>query len=68
MHLTIREQEVVEWILQGKTNKEIAEILEISGRTLKFHLGNLYAKFQISSREQLEIIAPCLVTEPYESA
>ncbi len=64
-HLTAREQEVIQWILKSKSNVTIAKILSISERTLKFHLSNLYAKFQISSRDQLEIIAPCLVTEPH---
>lgn len=64
-HLTAREQEVIQWILKDKCNAKIAKILSISERTLKFHLRNLYAKFHVTSRLQLEIIAPCLVTEPY---
>ncbi len=65
IHLTLREQEVAQWVCCGKSNEEIARILTISERTLKFHLKNLYLKLQISSRDQLVAIAPSLVTEPH---
>jgi DNA-binding CsgD family transcriptional regulator len=48
-----REQEVLELVLQGKSNKQIAFSLDISVRTVEFHLKNIYAKFQVSSRVEL---------------
>ena len=51
--LTRREWEVVELLLKGKSNKLIASSLGISTRTVEFHLKNIYAKFQVSSRIEL---------------
>lgn len=51
--LTKREWEVLELLLQGKSNKLIAYSLGISERTVEFHLKNIYAKFQVSSRIEL---------------
>ena len=51
--LSEREKEVVQHLLQGKSNKLIARSLGISGRTVEFHLKNVYAKFQVSSRIEL---------------
>jgi DNA-binding CsgD family transcriptional regulator len=48
-----REKEVTELLLQGKSNKLIAASLGISSRTVEFHLKNIYAKFQVSSRIEL---------------
>ena len=51
--LSNREWEVVNLLLQGKSNKLIASSLNISARTVEFHLKNIYAKFQVSSRIEL---------------
>jgi DNA-binding CsgD family transcriptional regulator len=51
--LTNREGEVVKLLLQGKSNKLIAAALGISNRTVEFHLKNIYAKYQVSSRIEL---------------
>ncbi len=51
--LSEREREVVKLLLQGKSNKLIALSLGISDRTVEFHLKNVYAKFQVSSRIEL---------------
>ena len=51
--LSEREKEVVQHLLQGKTNKQIAKSLSISDRTVEFHLKNIYAKSQVSSRIEL---------------
>jgi DNA-binding CsgD family transcriptional regulator len=53
IQLTNREKEVVKLLLQGKSNKLIALSLGISDRTVEFHLKNIYAKFQVSSRIEL---------------
>lgn len=48
--LTAREQEVLQWMIQGKTNWETSRILGISERTVKFHVHNILAKLHSSSR------------------
>ena len=48
--LTPREAEVLLWIAQGKSNSDIATILETSVHTVKKHLQNLFAKLGVESR------------------
>ncbi len=48
-----RECEVMELIVQGKSNKEIEELLFISFSTVKNHVYNLYQKLGVKSRGQL---------------
>jgi RNA polymerase sigma factor (sigma-70 family) len=50
--LTDRELEVIEWIKAGKTNQEIATILNISENTVKSHLKRIYRKLNVSKRAQ----------------
>lgn len=51
--LSNREWDVLKLLLQGKGNKQIALSLDISVRTVEFHLKHIYAKFQVSSRIEL---------------
>lgn len=51
--LSRREKEVVALLLQGKSNKQIALLLDISERTVEFHLKNIYAKTQVNSKVEL---------------
>ncbi len=51
--LTEREREVLQFILGGKTNKDIAAAMSISEGTVKFHLGNIYSKYGVASRVEL---------------
>lgn len=60
--LSTREREVLEWVLQGASNKHIADRLHISERTVKFHVSNLLAKFELKSRQ--ELIRDCLSSLP----
>jgi len=53
VQLSKREKEVLKLVLQGKSNKQIALSLAIAVRTVEFHLKNVYAKFQVSSRIEL---------------
>jgi transcriptional regulator EpsA len=50
--LTERELEVIEWIKAGKTNQEIAAILNITQNTVKSHLKRIYNKLNVSKRAQ----------------
>jgi DNA-binding CsgD family transcriptional regulator len=47
-----RENEVISLLLMGKSNKQIAQALGISTRTVEFHLGNIYNKLHINSRSE----------------
>lgn len=51
--LSRREQEVLAPLLQNLTNKEIAVRLNISERTVKFHVSNLLSKFSVQRRADL---------------
>lgn len=48
-----REREIIELILEGKSNKEIEDVLFISYNTVKNHIYNLYQKLGVKSRGQL---------------
>ncbi|KZK15119.1 response regulator transcription factor [Meiothermus taiwanensis] len=53
--LTAREQEVLQWMAQGLSTKEIARRLNISPDTVKDHLARLYEKLEARNRvEALE--------------
>lgn len=47
-----REEEVIELLLKGKSNKQIAQILGVSVRTVEFHLSNIYARLDAHSRTE----------------
>jgi DNA-binding NarL/FixJ family response regulator len=48
--LTKREFEVVEQLVAGRANKEIANALELSTKTVEFHVKNILRKAGVSSR------------------
>jgi DNA-binding CsgD family transcriptional regulator len=48
--LTEREAEVLYWISEGKTNPEIAIILQAAPETVKKHAANLYGKLGVPTR------------------
>lgn len=49
--LTTRERVVARWLADGKTNGEIAEILDVSEATAKYHVANILAKLETASRQ-----------------
>lgn len=55
--LSSREREIFSLIASIKTNKEIAEELNVSVNTVKFHIKNIYEKLEISSRKEALSIA-----------
>lgn len=48
--LSEREQEIATFLLEGKTNQDIADILHITPRTVKAHASHLYHKLQVKDR------------------
>jgi len=53
--LTPREQDVAYYVAQGKSNKEIAVILDLSADTVKLHLNHIYRKLNIDNRVSLAL-------------
>lgn len=53
--LTAREASVLKLLAEGWTDKEIAVHLDISVRTVRFHVGNVFRKMGATSRVQLAI-------------
>jgi DNA-binding NarL/FixJ family response regulator len=51
--VTRREEEVLRGILRGYANKEIAGDLNLSERTVKFHVSSLLSKFRVRGRMEL---------------
>lgn len=56
-NLTLREIQILEFLSEGKSNKEIAGFLSISDETVKTHLKRLYEKLGASDRAQAVAIA-----------
>ncbi|AVT75375.1 DNA-binding response regulator [Rhodopseudomonas palustris] len=55
--LTSRESEVLAWLSKGKTNRDIAQILGLSPRTVDKHLEQIYAKLGVENRTAAAAIA-----------
>ena len=55
--LTIRELATLNWIKNDKTNLEISLIMDVSERTVRFHVENIFAKLNVSSRAQAVVSA-----------
>ena len=55
--LTEREREVAGLIAQGKTSREIAELLVVNERTIEKHIENIFSKLGLTSRAQIAVWA-----------
>lgn len=55
--LTEREQDVLRAIAKGQNNQEIADSLGIAIKTVKTHVGNIFAKLDVQDRTQAAIYA-----------
>jgi DNA-binding NarL/FixJ family response regulator len=55
--LTSREEEILILIAQGRGNREIAELLYISLKTVRNHVSNIFTKLQVADRAQAVIRA-----------
>lgn len=58
VHLTRREQDIVELAVQGLTDREIAQRLMVSVRTVEGHLYRTYVKLGVRSRDELDSALP----------
>ena len=55
--LTAREQDVLELVAQGATNKEIAQDLNVSIHTVKSHMRKILAKLHLEKRQEAVLYA-----------
>ncbi len=55
--LTAREAEVLYWVIQGKTNRDIGDILSLSPRTVHKHLEHVFEKLGVETRTAAAALA-----------
>jgi len=55
--LSGREIEVLRWLAEGKSNKEIANVLNLAEGTVKNHLSNIFGKLGVLDRTQAALMA-----------
>lgn len=55
--LTEREREVVRLVAQGKSNREIADALVVTKRTIETHINNILYKLNLTTRTQIVVWA-----------
>ncbi|MDT8398010.1 MAG: response regulator transcription factor [Pseudomonadales bacterium] len=63
LKLTARESEVLFWLSQGKANRDIAEILGISPRTVNKHLEQIFPNLGVENRTAAASVAIRLLTD-----
>ncbi|WP_050476177.1 response regulator transcription factor [Herbaspirillum rhizosphaerae] len=56
-HLTPRESDVLMWLGKGKTNRDIADILGMSPRTVNKHLEHIFVKLGVETRSAAAVMA-----------
>ena len=52
---TDREQQIIPFLVTGFSNKDIANMLQIADRTVKFHVSNILRKFKVKTRKALRM-------------
>ncbi|HSG43342.1 MAG TPA: response regulator transcription factor [Anaerolineales bacterium] len=55
--LSTREKEVLSWICQGLSNKQIAQRMYLSVRTIDNHVANIFSKLHINTRTEAAVLA-----------
>lgn len=55
--LTDREREILEHVADGKSNKEVARILELQEKTVKHYMTNILKKLRVRNRVEAAILA-----------
>lgn len=63
--LTARQAQCAEYLLKGKTAKEIALILNLSRRTVEYYIENIKSKFDCRSRAELILTLSKLLDTQY---
>ncbi|MBK8506699.1 MAG: response regulator transcription factor [Saprospiraceae bacterium] len=53
--LTDREQHVMDLIIEGKSNIEVADKLQVSVNTIKTHLRHVFRKLKVENRTQASV-------------
>lgn len=69
--LTKRELEVLHWIVGGRSNKQIADILDLSANTVRVHRANLMNQLGVHNAAELVVYAvrhSLVSVSPSESA
>jgi DNA-binding NarL/FixJ family response regulator len=56
--LTASERRVAEMAAEGLTNRQIAQTLYVTPKTVEVHLSSVYRKLEISSRSELAGVLP----------
>ncbi|WP_304616290.1 response regulator transcription factor [Paracoccus sp. (in: a-proteobacteria)] len=56
-HLSDKEMEVLNFLAEGKPNKEIAKELQLAEPTVKMHVTSIYRKFDVQNRTQAVVVA-----------
>jgi RNA polymerase sigma factor (sigma-70 family) len=65
--LTAREQEVMKYVVQGMSNRGIAEIMGLSNRTVEVHRSKAMKKMQARTLPELVLMAPACGLDPPEN-
>lgn len=64
LNITGREADVLLWVTQGKSNAEVALILEMSEKTVKQHLGSVFQKIGVEGRNAATVRALEILSAP----
>lgn len=62
--LTTREREILELVATGQSNKQIANVLDITERTVKQYMSNILQKLQVQNRVEAALIARSELGKP----
>ena len=65
--LSSREREIAELVAAGQRNREIADSLFLSVRTVEGHLARTFRKLEVSTRTQLAALVSAASEDPSES-
>ncbi|HKY38971.1 MAG TPA: response regulator transcription factor [Polyangiaceae bacterium] len=55
--LTERQLDVLHWVMAGKSNQEIADLLQVARGTVKVHLASVFRALDVTNRTQAAVVA-----------
>lgn len=64
MRLSPRQQEILKWVSEGKSNSDIAVIMGLTERAVRFHVSELLRKLGVASRSQASALFGLRSTGP----